>query len=116
MFNTIKKRSEFVRIGKIGSRAKTDNLVVLCVKSDMQPSVVGYTASRRVGCAVLRNKAKRRLRSLVHEITNGSIVSFDGFSFVIIANQNTPVVNFQKLRSDFFYAIKKSIDRTLHAR
>jgi ribonuclease P protein component len=101
MMDTIKKRSEFIRIGKSGASVKTRSLVVLYmrVKEDGR---VGFTASRRVGNSILRNKAKRRLRHLVREYES---ILPKGFSLVFIANFKTPIIDFQKLRSDFVYVI-----------
>ena len=89
IIDVIKKRSEFVFIGRIGARSKTQNLIVLCVKRNGDSGDaprVGYTASRKVGNAIKRNKAKRRLRSLV---SLKSAFFEKGFSFVFIATSKT---------------------------
>jgi ribonuclease P protein component len=105
MINTIKKRSEFIKIKNEGVSVKTKSLVVLCIKVSEKEGV-GFTASKRVGCSVLRNKAKRRLRHLVREYES---MFPEGLSFVFIANFRTPIIDFQELRSDFMYAVTKSI-------
>ena len=107
---TIKKRSEFVRIGKQGARAKTCALIVLCLRSankDSLPSV-GYTASKKVGNAVMRNRAKRRMRSLVHIFKSAFV---PGYSFVFIATTDTVPCEFSKLQSDFLFCVKKAMER-----
>lgn len=105
MINTIKKRSGFSKIKNNGISAKTKSLVVLCMKTHEEEGV-GFIASKRVGCSVLRNKAKRRLRHLVKEYES---MFPKGFSFVFIANFRTPTIDFQELRSDFMYAVTKSV-------
>lgn len=103
MIQTIKKRSGFVEIGKDGVSVKTKSVVVLCLQSVSDK--VGYTASKRVGCAAQRNKAKRRLRHLVMEFED---IIKGGFSFVFIANFKTHSIDFSVLKLDFKYAILKS--------
>jgi ribonuclease P protein component len=71
-------------------------------------SSVGYTASKKIGKAVKRNKAKRRMRSLVREMAGEFEV---GSSFVFVANLNTVNCKFSALKSDFLYCIKKSMKR-----
>ena len=109
-FAIIKKRAEFVSIGRCGSCAKTPNIVVVCSRSNPEGDTirVGYTASKRVGGAVDRNKAKRRLRTLVRLCTPEIAM---GNSFVFIATANTPSCDFQALLSDFLYCVKKAKDR-----
>lgn len=104
---TIKKRSEFLKIGKFGARAKTGLLSVVCLKTGNE-SFVGYTASRKVGNAVVRNKAKRRLRSLVRRFSDGFIF---GYEFVLIANGQTAECLFLNLEQDFLYCIKRAMKR-----
>jgi ribonuclease P protein component len=103
---TLRKRSEFVLVQKHGKSVKTKAVIVVCLKS--QKNCIGFTASKKVGCAVLRNKAKRRLRHLVREFVSNTV--FNGFSFVCVANAWTHQINFNVLRKDFLYAATKSMN------
>ena len=77
----------------------------LCLKSSEDSSFVGYTASKKVGNAVSRNFAKRRLRSLVQEFCQ----ELDsGYFFVFIATRKTIALEFSQLKSDFLYCLKKA--------
>jgi ribonuclease P protein component len=105
--SVIKKRSEFVEISRFGSRAKTDLLVVICLKVDGVLSV-GFTASKKVGKAVKRNKARRRLKELVR-LCSGVFPA--GCSLVFIATKDTASCEFQKLKSDFAYCVRRSAER-----
>lgn len=85
----LKKRPEFLRVAARGRKAATPGVVVQalprhCAAGDdlaeadarglhdtaaQQQSIrVGFTASRKVGNAVARNRARRRLRAAVDEI------------------------------------------------
>ena len=59
----VRKRSEFQRIQSQGRRVVSQSFVFLLMRAGgPQPARLGITASRRVGCAVVRNRAKRLVR------------------------------------------------------
>ncbi len=109
----IKKRSDFVRVSQRGFRVKASSLLVLCLQKQRECEIlssnVGYTASRKVGSAVLRNRAKRRLRHLVLEFRR--IISGCGCEFVFIANSKTPHIDFSILKSEFLSCILRCKER-----
>ena len=71
---------------------------------------VGYTASRRVGGAVERNRAKRRLRALVAE-TFPNLADYR-FDYVLIAKTVCLTRNFDKMRQELIAALKKHKEST----
>jgi len=95
----------FLNIMRRGSAVKTRGMVSVCARLDNSCSLVGYTASRKVGNAVRRNFAKRRMRALVHEFSDEFL---PGYAFVFIANARTAEMRFTELKSDFYYSFKKS--------
>ena len=93
---TIKKRSTFVTIRKDGDfiRGKNMNLQILHNQSLENSIGVGYTASKKIGNAVKRNKAKRIMRELARKIIiNGKINSY----YVLIAKSSLLDEKFDKL-------------------
>ena len=100
----IKKRAIFLDITRNGATVRTKGVVTVCRKLDSDISLVGYTASRKVGTAVVRNFAKRRLRYLVREFCDKIL---PGYAFVFIATTSTTAMKFADLKLDFLYALKK---------
>ena len=93
---TIKKRSTFVTIRKDGDfiRGKNMNLQILHNQSLENSIGVGYTASKKIGNAVKRNKAKRIMRELARKIIiNGKINSY----YVLIAKSSLLKEKFSNL-------------------
>lgn len=66
---------------------------------------VGFTASKRVGSAVKRNRAKRRLRALAELVLKP--LSHQSVDIVFIAKPSLVDVPFPKLQHDLFYALKR---------
>lgn len=85
---TIKKRSIFVRVREKGDfiRGKSFNVQILEDISLEEVIVVGYTATKKLGNAVKRNKAKRIMKELARKvlIKYGKINSF----YVLIAKNS----------------------------
>lgn len=66
---------------------------------------IGFTASRKVGNAVARNRAKRRLRALATEVLTRH--ACPGQDYVLIARQSTPTRPYAALRGDLERALKR---------
>jgi ribonuclease P protein component len=66
---------------------------------------IGFTASRKVGNAVARNRAKRRLRALSAEVMTQH--AMPGRDYVLIARQTTPTREYSALRGDLERALKR---------
>ena len=90
---TIKKRSTFVKIRNEGKFVKSKNMnIQILHNQNLENSIgIGYTASKKVGNAVKRNKTKRIMRELARKILiNGKINSY----YVLIAKNSIFSTNF----------------------
>ena len=84
---TIKKRSTFVAVRNSGSFIKSKNFNIQILHNQkLEKSIgVGYTASKKIGNAVKRNRAKRIMRELARKIIiKGKINSY----YVLIAKSS----------------------------
>ena len=102
---TIKKRSTFVHIRDNGvfNRSKNINVQIL-INQDLDNKIgVGYTATKKIGNAVKRNKAKRIMRELAKKILiNCKTNSY----YVLIAKISILDANFKDLLNE----LEKSIN------
>ncbi len=104
---TMKRRADFLR-AKTGQRRGAVALAVEACRSpgnDTGKPVarVGFTASRKVGGAVVRNRAKRRLRALARSVL--TISGRAGHDYVLLARAATLTRSFSDLENDLAAAI-----------
>lgn len=66
---------------------------------------VGYTATKKIGNAVIRSKSKRRLRAVVREVLISNALNH--IDYIFIARSGTANCDFRELKKDTIYALKK---------
>jgi len=101
------RRPEFLRIARSGRNWVTPGLILQTLdrSSSECGSRVGLTASRRVGNAVARNRARRRLRTVVQTvISNHGKLDHD---YVVIARKETTQRSYAELLNDLETALKR---------
>ena len=96
--NTIKKRSTFIFVKEKGRLVRSNNFNIQMLNDmNLQDMVkVGYTATKRLGNAVKRNKAKRLMRELTKKVLPkyGKI----NFYYVLIAKNSILTTSFKELK------------------
>jgi len=103
---TFKKRKDFLRVAQ-AFHITAHNMVLQAAPSLFKVTdfYTGYTATKKIGNAVIRNRSKRRLRALARELL--PIYGQAGIDYVFIARNSTAMCDFKELRRDTLYAIKK---------
>lgn len=102
----LKKRPDFLKAAK-GRRWAMPGLVLQARRRDENggSARVGFTATRKVGGAVERNRVKRRLRAAVKAVAEQR--SRDGFDYVLIGRRDTLTRSFDKIIKDLETALDK---------
>ena len=101
---TLTKRQDFILTSR-GLKHSCDTMIVQTKKNDLRTVRVGITCSKKVGNAVVRNRAKRRLRAIAREIlpTWGRV----GFDYVLIGRHGSTISSeFKNLKNDFISALE----------
>ena len=102
---TLKRRAEFLRVADARRKFATPGLVLQSAPRPGGDLRVGYTVSRKVGNAVVRNRAKRRLRAAAAIVLADHAVA--GHDYVVIGREATPARPFPALRQDLETALRR---------
>lgn len=101
----LKKRPEFLCVAKDGQKWVSESVIVQMIETDRGIVRFGYTATKKIGNAVIRNRTKRRLRAAVHEtLKSDNIKSAD---IVLIGRNITPTCDWDKLIKDLRWCLKR---------
>ena len=95
---TIKSRGDISDLFSCGKRLHTPYLtfIVLPTKQHGQQGRVAFIAGKKLGCAVWRNRAKRRLRAVCRELGG----PWEGHDVVFMARRSTADDPYVKLLAD----------------
>ena len=94
----LKKRPEFLAAAKGGSCARGAVVVQALTREGQSGMRAGFTATRKVGGAVVRNRAKRRLREAARLLL--PLHGRAGVDYVFVARAGTPARPWSRLLDD----------------
>ena len=105
----LKKRADFLNVSKDGLKSSRPNLVLLAKRQEKRGVIpeyscrVGFTASKKVGNAVQRNRCRRRLRAAVRELMPR--FGIDNYDYVIIGKASTVTASYSWVTKDLREAL-----------
>ena len=101
---SLKGNSRFRRLYHRGASAANRYFVMYCGRNHTPENRVGLTVSAKLGCAVVRNRVRRRLR----EIYRLNAHKFKpGYDIVVVARSRSVGAPYQKLEAGFLNACGK---------
>jgi ribonuclease P protein component len=102
-FASLRRRADFARLRQRGRRAATGTLTLY--RSDAQPgdqtSLVGIAVNKSIGKAVVRNKIRRRLVSILHDALAGR----RAMRLLVVVRPPAAAAAFDALRADVSAAL-----------
>lgn len=114
----LKRRREFLTVAGSGRKAVAPGLILQATGPSRAPAPdaaapaaavsglrVGFTASRKVGNAVARNRARRRLRAASETVLRAHAAN--GHDYVVIARAGTLTRPYAELLGDLAGALKR---------
>ena len=101
---TLTKRQDFILASR-GLNHSCETMIVQLNQNDLGIIRVGFTCSKKVGNAVVRNRAKRRLRAIAREVLPN--LGRAGFDYVLIGRYGYTVSSeFKTLKNDFISTLE----------
>jgi ribonuclease P protein component len=103
----LKRRAEFLRAAAKGRKMATPGLVLqVLARPDAEPARLGFTVTKKVGNAVVRNRTRRRLKEAARLLLQQQPVV--GVDLVLIGRDGTRARRFTALQDD----IRRALNRT----
>lgn len=100
-------RSDFLAIQKHGKRWTSRGLVLQVRENDVGIIRVGYTVTKRVDKrAVVRNRIKRRLRSIAADIL--PLKAKVGYDYILVGRASTNTYPYKQLMTDLKWCLKRT--------
>jgi ribonuclease P protein component len=101
------RRAEFLAAAAKGRRAAVHGLVLQALpREDQGPMRLGFTVTKKVGNAVVRNRTRRRLKEAARlALAEAPAIGFD---LVLIGRDTTRARPFAELQDDLRRALKKA--------
>jgi len=106
VLQTLRNRPDFLRAASARKQGTGSFLLQARPRGDDSAAVrVGFTASKKIGNAVARNRAKRRMRALMREVLPG--IARAGWDYVLVARPDaTSSRDYAEMRSDLQNALR----------
>jgi ribonuclease P protein component len=103
----LKRRPEFLRVASAGKKAAIGGVVLQALpRPDSELARIGFTVTKKVGNAVIRNRTRRRLKEAARLLLAERPVA--GADLVLIGRASTRKRNFIALQGD----IRRALERT----
>lgn len=108
---TLKHRRDFVLSNKFAKKIFSKNFIIQKYTNSDSIDLnlkFGFTATKKIGNAVTRNRAKRRMRALVSRFVKEDINFFDNkSSYVLVAKSSLNKALFINLYSEMQQCLNK---------
>jgi len=104
-FDRLKKRAEFLAVAGRGRKHGRGALLVQVLQHGEGPVRLGFTATKKLGNAVVRNRAKRRMRAAARAEFGANPAP--GHDIVLVAREAIRDNSFAALRDDLRAALTK---------
>ena len=101
---TVKENYEFRRIYRKGKSAVSPQLVIYCQRNRRGHSRLGVSVSTKLGCAVVRNRVRRRIRE-IFRLSQGKMKQ--GYDCIVVARTRAAHADYWELKRAFEKTCKK---------
>lgn len=101
---TLKENRDFRRLYRKGATAVDRCMVLYCCRNRLGRNRYGFTVSTKLGKAVVRNRARRRLRE-VYRLNSPQLRK--GWDIILVARSRTVTASWKELNDTFLRLCRK---------
>ena len=99
----LKKRTEFQYSYKHGQTKKFNEFILVIFKLKDKFLRIGFSVSKKVGKAIVRNKTKRQLRAIVRKY----VFNINrGYNLIFVAYPNITLLSFEEMNAKIYNGLK----------
>ena len=103
----LKRRAEFLRVASAGRKAPMPGVVLQALpRGDELPARLGFTVTKKVGNAVIRNRTRRRLKEAARILLARQPLT--GVDLVLVGREGTRGSALPELIADIERALAKA--------
>ncbi|MDI3548524.1 MAG: ribonuclease protein component [Halanaerobiales bacterium] len=102
--DSLKKNRDFKRVYSRGRSCANHNLVLYYFPNNLDKNRVGFSISKKIGKAVVRNKLRRRLREIIRLKNNLK----EGYDLIFIARKPVVKLDYHDLEKNVINLLKKA--------
>ncbi len=112
---SLKKQTVFDLVNKNGKKSHGRFFILIGMRGDLgAPDTVvhlGLKISKKMGCAVIRNKVRRRLKSLLRSsLKEIDIRKWTGWTFVFVPRKGLENVEYKLLEFDMLQFLRRAVE------
>ncbi len=101
----LKKRRQFLRATHNGRKFVASTMVLQVVKQDEFDGIrLGFTVTKKMGNAVVRNRIRRRLRAVAQAVFSSQALR--GYDYVLVSRKTAFDAPFEVLNKDLIYLMR----------
>ncbi len=101
----IRNRKEFLRAANNGRKFRAEGLLFQAVPNNLNRTRVGFTTTKKLGKAVIRNRIRRRMREIARLFFIPTAPK--GYDYVFIGRRTTLDRPFDLLKNDMTYILNQ---------
>ena len=102
--NRLTKRKAFGYIYKNGEYKSSNNLTLMYTPTKLKTFKVGFSVSKKIGKAYIRNRVKRQLREAFKSYIN---VINNRYNYIVVAKPTITDKSFKEIKEELFYILNK---------
>jgi ribonuclease P protein component len=107
-WSSLKQRADFLRAAGSGLKRVTPAFILQAATPTSEDGGrIGFTVSRKVGNAVIRNRARRRLRAVADLVIGTEMAGKLSYDLVMIGRGDSVTRSFDLMAADLRHAITR---------